>query len=200
LALIVHPASSPEEVRFRILDLRTAGGFTDARGHGRRAIEAERPYAAVCGDYALVFAPVTDPPSISTSDPERFEGMFDFDVLTNPETLEGLALGAKEEPFGELIVSSREGTGAVAVSRRAVGSGILLGRSDLCDGDGLLLDHHISRVHVLIVEVAGKLYAIDTASKNGVFGKTEPERTLTLDSGTTLSLAGFATVEWRFFH
>jgi hypothetical protein len=54
-------------------------------------------------------------------------------------------------------------------------------------------------VHLLIVEVAGQLYAVDTASKNGVYGGSGSERATLLESGTRLSLGGYATVEWRFF-
>jgi FHA domain len=200
LAVLVYPARLHHEVRFRLVDLRTSAGFSDARGAERRAIESNAPYVAACGDYAVVFAPVTEPAAVWPRDPDRFIETFNGDVLTNPETLEGLKLDAREEPVGELVVTSREGTGAVPVSRRAIGSGILLGRSDRCDGGGLLLDRHISRVHLLIVEVAGKIYAVDTASKNGVFRKTRPECATVLESGTTISLAGRATVEWRFFH
>jgi hypothetical protein len=88
----------------------------------------------------------------------------------------------------------------VVVSRRSLRSGILLGRSDRCDGGALLVDPHISRVHLLIIEIAGRLYAIDTASKNGVFGASSSERATLLESGAPLSLAGRAFVEWRFFH
>jgi pSer/pThr/pTyr-binding forkhead associated (FHA) protein len=200
LGVIVHPTSSPDEVRFRLLDLRTPSGFRDSRGVDRRAIESNTPYAAACGEYALVFVPVTEPAVVWPEDPERFSEAFGGDVLTNPEMLEGLRLGSREEPLGELVVTSSDGAGAVAVSRRAVGSGILLGRSERCDGDSLLTDPHISRVHLLIVEIGGRLYAVDTASKNGVYGKVAPERATVLETGTTLSLAGRATVEWRFFH
>lgn len=200
LGVIVHPAASSAEVRFRLLDLRTPSGFSDVRGVDRRAIESNAPYLAGCGDYALVLAPVTEPAIEWPDGPEQFADAFDGDVLTNPETLERLRLGANEEPLGELVVTSSQGAGAVAVSRRAVGSGILLGRSDRCDAEALLSDPHISRVHLLIVEIGGRLYAVDTASKNGVFGKSSAERAAVLESGTMLSLAGQATVEWRYFN
>jgi pSer/pThr/pTyr-binding forkhead associated (FHA) protein len=86
------------------------------------------------------------------------------------------------------------------VGRRAARSGILLGRSDRCDGEVLLSNPHISRVHALIVEMAGSLYAIDTASKNGVWGHGGEERAQLLESGATFSLCGLASIEWRFFH
>jgi FHA domain len=200
LAVILHPASTPDAIRFRLLDLRTTTGFFDARGAERRAIESSAPYLVACGDYAVMFVPVTEPVTVLPSDPDRFLETFDGDVLTNPETLEGLKLDSCEEPVGELVVTSEVGTGAVPVSRRAIGSGILLGRSDRCDGGALLVDRHISRVHLLIIDIAGRIYAVDTASKNGVFQRARPECATVLESGTTISLGGRATVEWRFFH
>jgi hypothetical protein len=200
MAILVHPSPSTDEVRFRLLDLRTPCGFRDARGAFRRAVESSSPYLAGCGDYGLLFAPVTSPAARWPEAPDRLADAFHGDVLTNPETVERLRLGPAEEPVGELVVSSPEGAGAVVVSRRALGSGILLGRSDRCDGGALLVDPHISRVHLLIIEIAGRLYAIDTASKNGVFGKSSAERATLLESGAPLSLAGRAFVEWRFFH
>ena len=88
----------------------------------------------------------------------------------------------------------------MAVGRRALRAGILLGRSDRCDGDVLLSDPYVSRVHLLIVELAGRLYAIDTASKNGVFDRGSGERVRLLEAGSKLSLSALASVEWRFFH
>jgi hypothetical protein len=200
VGIVVHPSGPEDRVRFRLLDLRTPCGFRDARGVARRAIESSAPYLAGCGDYALVFAPVTSPATEWPESPDRFADAFDGDILTNPETIERLRLGPDEDPLGELVVTSSHGAGAVAVSRRALSSGILLGRSDRCDGESLLVDPHISRVHLLIIEIGGRLYAIDTASKNGVFGKSSSERATLLETGTMLSLAGQATVEWRYFN
>ena len=105
-----------------------------------------------------------------------------------------------EEAFGELVIRSKQGVGTMAVGRRAARAGILLGRSDRCDADVLLSDPHISRVHLLIVEEAGRLYAIDTASKNGILTRGDGDRVRLLESGTEVSICGLASVEWRFFH
>jgi hypothetical protein len=199
LAVILHPWSG-KDLRFRLLDLRTGSGFIDAGGVHRRAVEADAPYVAICGDYALVLAPALAPRAAWPADPDRFTELLNGDVLTSPEAILKLPLDERDGPIGELVVSSPECVGAVPVSRRAVSSGILLGRSERCDGDALLVDRRISRVHLLIIEVAGRLYAIDTASKNGVYGGAGSERATVLESGTRLSLGGFATVEWRFFH
>jgi hypothetical protein len=206
LAVLVSPARDRKPLRARVVDLRTASGFSDERGARIRACEAERPFFVRCGRYSILFAPV------STSDdsgwPDEPEAMWarlgarDAATLavSHPATLDDGLLYHDEERLGELVISSEEGSGTMPVGRRAARSGILLGRSDRCDGDTLLANPHISRVHALIVELAGSLYAIDTASKNGVWGKQGEQRAQLLESGTKFSLCGLAHIEWRFWH
>jgi hypothetical protein len=52
-------------------------------------------------------------------------------------------------------------------------------------------------VHLLIIEIAGNLFAIDAASYNGVWDDKEQERAVLLELGRPLSLSDVATVEWR---
>jgi hypothetical protein len=52
-------------------------------------------------------------------------------------------------------------------------------------------------VHLLIIQIAGKLYAIDTASSNGVFDDDARERATPLEPGSSISLSDVAIVEWR---
>ena len=205
LAVIVSPSSPKKPFSFRVVDLRTPSGFTDERGTQLRACEAEGPFFVRCGRYSLLFAPGSrgdrgwpdEPEAMWASLRRRDAGTM---ALPHPATLEESLLSDDEEPLGELVIASEEGVGTMPVGRRAMRSGILLGRSDRCDGDVLLTNPHISRVHVLIVEMAGSLYAIDTASKNGVWRHSGEERAQLLESGTTFTLCGLASVEWRFFH
>ena len=101
-----------------------------------------------------------------------------------------------ETPYGELLITSSRGVATVILGRRAVQSGVLLGRSRRCDAGRVLSDRTISRVHLLIIEIAGVLYAIDTASSNGVFDQDARERASILEPGTSLSLGDVATIEW----
>ena len=200
LAVIVSPHK--DRLRFRIVDLRTPSGFTDERGTHLRACEADNPVFIRCGRYTLLFAPgeqgwPDEPEAMWAAIRERGNGTLS---LPHPHTLEDALLADGEEALGELLIASEDGMGTIPVGRRAARSGILLGRSDRCDGDVLLTDPHISRVHVLIIEMAGSLYAIDTASKNGVWTHGGEERAQLLESGATFTLCGLANVEWRFFH
>jgi hypothetical protein len=53
---------------------------------------------------------------------------------------------------------------------------------------------------LLVLELDGALYAIDTASKNGSWNGEERVRAIRILAGLAVSLAGKATVEWRPFH
>ncbi len=57
----------------------------------------------------------------------------------------------------------------------------------------------ISRVHLLIIEIAGNLFAIDTASYNGVWDDKEQERATPFEAEHILSLGEVAKVTWRSF-
>ncbi len=58
-------------------------------------------------------------------------------------------------------------------------------------------DQNISRVHLVLVEIAGTVYAMDTASTNGVWvGETEV-RMVPLESGSEFTLGGdLARLVW----
>jgi hypothetical protein len=54
--------------------------------------------------------------------------------------------------------------------------GVLVGRYDRCDTGSWLCQPLVSRVHALVVEVAGEVYLIDLASTNGVLARPGDER------------------------
>ena len=59
----------------------------------------------------------------------------------------------------------------------------------------------ISRVHALVIEIAGKLYAIDAGSTNGVWLGERRVLLAPLSPRTAVALAGdLASVEWSFTH
>jgi hypothetical protein len=88
------------------------------------------------------------------------------------------------------------------VGQEAARQGVLLGRYDRCDGAGLpLLAHHsLSRVQLLVIEVGGTLYAIDTASRNGSWLDDQPFRCVRLEPGRPVTLPVNVRVEWLPFH
>ena len=111
-------------------------------------------------------------------------------------------LAASDPPRGELLVGSRAGKAALRLGARAAEQGVLLGRYERCDTAGIRVfsDQSLSRVHLLVIEVDGSLYAVDTASKNGSWLGARAIRSVKLQPGAPLRLARDATVEWRPFH
>jgi len=106
-------------------------------------------------------------------------------------------VGDGEPPLGEVRVTSTLGVATIVVGASAARAGVLLGRSRRCDAGRVLADPSISRVHMLIIEISGSLYAIDTASCNGVWDDEERERATLLKHERSLVLSDVATMEWR---
>lgn len=110
-------------------------------------------------------------------------------------------LTAGEEPLGTLRISADVGVQSLVIGRRAAQQGVLLGRYERCDIDGVnvLTHRRISRVHLLVIEIEGRLYAVDTASTHGTWlGKDGREVRITpMEAGTQLILGqDFATLRW----
>ena len=92
------------------------------------------------------------------------------------DTIRGFREGADSPGVALLAINSPDGEITIVVGERALREVVLVGRYRRCDTGRLpvLANCHISRVHVLVIDIAGRLYAIDTASKNGLWlGETE---------------------------
>jgi hypothetical protein len=57
LALVVHARRGDGRVRFRVLDLRTAGGFRDEQGRKLEAVECEGPLLVRSASLAIMLFP-----------------------------------------------------------------------------------------------------------------------------------------------
>jgi hypothetical protein len=99
--------------------------------------------------------------------------------------------------LGELRIASTRGLATVVLGKRAASAGVLLGRSRRCDAGRVLSDRGISRVHLLVIEIAGALYAVDTASSNGVFLEGAKARAVPLEGSGTFRLGDLAAVSWH---
>ncbi|MBW2526882.1 MAG: FHA domain-containing protein [Deltaproteobacteria bacterium] len=110
----------------------------------------------------------------------------------------------QDQPLGRLQIRSALGAETIVIGAAAADRGVLLGRYERCDVDGVSSLGHprISRVHCLLIRIDGILYAVDTASTNGL--GASPSHTLLegmrpgrlrfvpLDSEQWLDLAGGA--------
>jgi hypothetical protein len=241
------------EVRYRLIDLRTATGFRDEAGRQLEAATVEGPAFVYIGRYALYCFPTGDAdawpedgPSAIRAMPERLyaderdaepdrwrrgkhahnnawaEGSkvrdpkagFDRDdgrasVITRVTSITGPSrarvdeIGAGDELLGTLEVQSRLGHDEVRVGTGGAARGLLLGRYSRCDTAGAtsLSLEKISRVHLLVVRIGDDLWAIDTASTNGMEAGGSDVRVHRLQAGEALTLAdGVGTVQWRPVH
>lgn len=103
---------------------------------------------------------------------------------------------------GEIQLVSRWERATMRLGRESVRQGVLIGRYERCDAAGLpvLANPGLSRVHLLVIEVDGALYAVDTASRNGTCVGAERVRCVRLEPGRRLVLAGELSVEWHPHH
>ena len=105
-----------------------------------------------------------------------------------------------EPPMARLRLSSGGCSQALMLSSAAAHCGILLGRYERCDTHGatVFAHHGISRVHLLVVEIDGDLYAIDTGSTNGTFQGEDEVRIARIGVGTELVFGDdLARMEWQ---
>ena len=106
-----------------------------------------------------------------------------------------------ERALGTLLVASERGVRRLPLGSSAATRGILLGRYPRCESSEILADVHISRAHVLVKRAGGRLWAIDTASSEGMFAAGHPSsraRVLPLDGGEEVWIGQHrATLRWE---
>lgn len=163
--------------------------------------------------------PRTPPPEEEGSQSQALKKITHVQRIRGPARARQNLLGEGEEPLGTLQIQTGDASQKLVIGSGAARRGVLLGRYERCDSneETLLVDRNISRVHLLLVEVGGELYAIDTASTNGTFLRAgggppglgagtavdvgedwEEVRIAALGSGAELSLGeGLAMLRWR---
>jgi hypothetical protein len=109
-----------------------------------------------------------------------------------------LLLHQDEEPeigWGVLRLASGRQKARHPISAERLERGILLGRYERC---GLTIGglDSVSRVHLLVVRIGAEVWAIDTASTNGVQRRGQPVSAVVLDPQDELLLARSLTVTW----
>lgn len=220
IVLLVLPrADGP--IRYRVLDLRSGRAFEDEHHRPVEALEADGPMVIHAGRYTVILFPVDEhaswpddareawasvpPRTYQRQERERIRprrtDTTAVQIVDGPSFVR-LARGS-EGRLGLLRVASSRGGSAFAIGERAARAGVLLGRYDRCDNAGLqvLDDPNVSRVHLLVIELDGTLYAIDTGSTNGVRHAGQPFRERALGAHDVLELGlGLAEVEWLASH
>lgn len=233
LAVIIYPHTADEDVRFRLVDLRTATSFMDENGRKLEALEAEGPLFITCGRYVIFCLPTgddlpwpEDPGQGWECIPER---VYLDDTIAEPDrwrrgrrgrasakdpvrkartlvqSVPGPSLARRrlvedgEIALGRLTITSGDGSNDMVIGPAAAGEGILLGRYRRCDTHGLpVLSHeNISRVHLMLIRIAGRVYVIDTASTNGIHVGSQEIRSMALGHGQDFELGeNLASMTW----
>jgi hypothetical protein len=191
LAIVLDPVKSwsrnSSKVGYRVLDLRTTGGFCDEDDRPLRGLRADGPAVIRCAGHVIVILPLGDP----TDWPERADDAWAmlpervyFDELDHVpsgsmprmlprqtrqsvvmrthgprDTGQGLVEGG--DIAGTLELHGKSRSGVITVGADALRDGVLLGRYARCDGAALLDDPKLSRVHALLLHVDDALLAID---------------------------------------
>ncbi len=109
-----------------------------------------------------------------------------------------LLLHEDEEPeigWGVLRLASGRQKARHLVSAERLERGLLLGRYERC---GLTIGglDSVSRVHLLVVRIGDEVWAIDTASTNGVRRRGQAVSAVVLDAQDELELARSLSVTW----
>lgn len=230
LAIVLAPVrdwrAGSREVSYRVLDLRTAEGMIDERGHALRGLRCEGPAIVRCGGYAIYMLPLGDPSDWPDTGADAWAYLPErvyFDELARPaegsvmralaaprrgQTLvirtagprdTGMPLASRDDVAAQLVVRGPGGPRAIDVGHQALREGVLLGRYARCDGAGRGDDGALSRVHALLLRVDERLLAIDLASTNGtrLAGQADA-RVLELDGEAELELGFDTVVRWRW--
>lgn len=121
--------------------------------------------------------------------------------VAGPVRARSRLLDPGEAPLGTLRISADAGIQTLVVGPKAAQQGVLLGRYQRCDIDGVnVLTHDsISRVHMLVLEIDDCLYAVDAGSTHGTWLRSEQRevRIASLEPGEELMLGEeLAVLRW----
>ena len=221
-------AKDQAAVRYRVLDLRTQTGFADENGRPLRGLRCEGPALLRCGGHAVFVLPLgdrSDWPDSATDAwamlPERvyfdeLDAVPDSSIRITPmststqrsmiictpgprDSSDSLVIQGHRDHAGTLEIIGRHHRGRLSLCHDSLRDGVLIGRYARCDGAGLLDDHSLSRVHLLLLHVDDAFIAIDTASRNGSHLPGEPNaRVITIAGDTELMLGSKTTARWRW--
>ena len=169
LVILLDPVRSfapgNASVRYRVLDLRTAHGFTDECDRALRGLCAEGPAIIRCAGYVLFVLPLGDPTDWPADAHDAWSILPERVYLRESGPRDTGMMLALRDVAGVIELAG----GILAVGSDTLHDGLLLGRYLRCDGARYIDDDiQLSRVHLLLLEVDGTLLAVDTASIHGV--------------------------------
>lgn len=223
LAVIVDPLTSWERgaaVPYRVFDLRTTSGITDEHGVRLHAFRADGSAIIRCGSHVIFLLPIGDPADwpLSAEDawamlPPRIYFGETFDpraplrsrggpspsrIIATPAIREAIdAIDERNADWvGSLVITQPNHRAVVHIGHATLADGVLIGRYDRCDLPGAD-DYSVSRVHGLLVEVAGRHVLADLSSTFGL-GRLDcgSQRTTELIDGAYYRVGLSTCLQW----
>ena len=138
---------------------------------------------------------------VGTPRPQRLSSRHARDPEHSFITMLGPALALDDSddelPWGEIRIELSGHKQKRRVSAERLEQGVLIGRYERC---GIAFsDRHrnVSRVHLLLVRIAGEIWAIDTASTHGLWRGEHRVTAEVLADPDQLKLGDVATIAWR---
>jgi len=223
LALIV-PALGHEALAFTLHDLRSSSGLRGALGQPMGGASVLGAGFFSVGSYALFTFATGAPerwPELASEAWRQAVGQTtalqvvraderaqnrsawigtrsSVSAIRGPVQTNACLLIDHEERVCTLSVAAGSRRERLALGDAALERGLLLGRYSRCDSGGIWKGDGVSRVHLLVLRIDGEVFAIDTASTNGVFSDalaTEEARVVNLSRGGIAVLGdGLGTV------
>ncbi len=217
LAILVEPVTSWEhgtDIHYRVFDLRTTLGIQDEQGRTLRGFRADGAAIIHCGRHTLFLLPLGDRTDWPESAGDAWDMLPERVYLDERDSVpsrrvRNASLIFRTAPLHDTIdliaadwianleVEQRTRNGALAVGRAALQRGVLIGRYDRCDLPGAQ-DNTLSRVHALLVEVAGRRVIADLSSLYGLGLVDSPRsRLLELVDASRIWLGRGTRLTWR---
>ncbi len=215
-----------DEVRIRLIDFQTGRGMRAEDGTHCEALIADGPLFVSVGRYQLFLLPtgtLANPPWSRTARdtwdglpervyldrriparrhapalpvvPDRSRKSIITHIVPPPQPLRRRPpVGDRGDRIAALALESRQGAAEFAVHQEDVRRGLLIGRYERCDLG--VDDHTLSRVHLLIVEHDGDVWAVDAASLNGSSFEHQDVRQVSLGRDAVMFLGSGTRLTW----
>lgn len=212
--LVAHWTDEPAPT-LRLWDLRTGQPFVTEDGLPSSSVVAEGLLFASVGRYALLFVPLDAVAWAGDAEgawallplrrfasarvaSQRLRSIDTSIDATITHTLPPVVFGSEPlvgQPTGKVAVEIPQGRIERWVSDEQLDRGLLFGRYDRCQ---LTLDHDdtLSRVHLMVVRIDDRVWAIDTASTNGTRHNGIPVAASSLGETGSLLLGRNCIVRW----
>lgn len=120
-------------------------------------------------------------------------------ALSGPIRAKNSLVASNKKPFSKILIRSDKGLSTILVGRQSLEEGVLFGRYERCDNEGIkVLSHRrISRVHLIIIMIENTPYAIDAASTNQIWVGKKSKRLIPLTHEKRIILGKeLAQIEW----